>query len=190
MNHVRYRIADCSLGNVLVAATDAGVCALTLGDDPATLVADLRDRFPAVAPGGPDLDDLTEAAVRTVDGPTVGHELPLDVRGTAFQKRVWAELRRIPPGETATYTDIAGRLGQPTAARAVAGACAANPVAVVVPCHRVVRTDGSLSGYRWGVGRKAELLRREQVTSSSTGCRSRNVAGRWRSKPSGSGALS
>jgi AraC family transcriptional regulator of adaptative response/methylated-DNA-[protein]-cysteine methyltransferase len=160
---IRFAVGECSLGSVLVAATGQGVCAILLGDDPEALVRELQDRFPRAELAGGDaaFDQWVAQAVGLVEQPGLGHHLPLDVRGTAFQRRVWETLRQIPPGATATYAQIAERLGRPGAARAVAQACAANPLAVAIPCHRVVRRDASLSGYRWGVERKAELLRRE-----------------------------
>jgi AraC family transcriptional regulator, regulatory protein of adaptative response / methylated-DNA-[protein]-cysteine methyltransferase len=160
---VRFGVGECSLGSVLVAATDAGVCAILLGDDADSLVHDLEDRFPTATITGADadFDRWMAAVVALVDDSRVGLDLPLDVRGTAFQQRVWEALRAIPPGSTATYTEIAAAIGAPTAVRAVAAACAANKVAVAIPCHRVIRTDGSLSGYRWGVDRKRLLLERE-----------------------------
>jgi AraC family transcriptional regulator of adaptative response/methylated-DNA-[protein]-cysteine methyltransferase len=160
---IRFAVAQCSLGALLVAASRKGVCAILMGDDPETLVRELQQRFTSAELVG--ADDTFERWVATVVGflesPGIGLELPLDLRGTAFQQRVWDALRRIPPGETVSYGELARRLGQPRAARAVAQACAANTVAVAVPCHRVVRTDGSLSGYRWGVERKRALLARE-----------------------------
>lgn len=160
---IRFAVGECSLGSVLVAASDQGVCAILLGSDPEVLVRDLQDRFPRaeLAAGDAAFARWVAAAVGLVERPGLGHHLPLDVRGTAFQQRVWEMLRQIPPGTTATYTQIAEQLGRPSAARAVARACAANLLAVAIPCHRVVRRDASLSGYRWGVERKAELLRRE-----------------------------
>ncbi|MFO0852524.1 MAG: bifunctional DNA-binding transcriptional regulator/O6-methylguanine-DNA methyltransferase Ada [Gemmataceae bacterium] len=165
---IRFAVGDSTLGAVLVAATDKGVCAILLGDDPDALARDLQDRFPHadLAPGDAGFDRWVAAAVGLVERPATAFPLPLDVRGTAFQVRVWETLRRIPPGTTASYMAVAERIGRPTAARAVATACAANPLAVAVPCHRVVRTDASLSGYRWGVERKAELLRRERQAIS------------------------
>jgi len=162
---IRFAVGACSLGSVLVAATDQGVCAILLGDDPEALARQLQDSFPraVLSGGGAAFDQWVAQAVGLVEQPGLGHQLPLDVRGTAFQRRVWEMLRQIPPGQTTTYTEIAEKLGQPRAARAVAGACAANTLAVAIPCHRVVRRDASLSGYRWGVERKAELLRREGV---------------------------
>jgi AraC family transcriptional regulator of adaptative response/methylated-DNA-[protein]-cysteine methyltransferase len=165
---IRFAVGECSLGSVLVAASDKGVCAIFLGDDPNALARNLQDRFPKARIVGADatFDRWVAQAVGLVEQPALGLDLPLDIRGTAFQVRVWEALRQIPPGSTASYVEIAERIGQPKAARAVARACAANPIAVAIPCHRVVRTDASLSGYRWGVERKAELLRREQIPSS------------------------
>jgi AraC family transcriptional regulator of adaptative response/methylated-DNA-[protein]-cysteine methyltransferase len=161
---IHFAVGESSLGQVLVAATEKGVCAIFLGDDPAELARELGNRFPhaQIAPAGRDFSNMVARVVRLVEKPAEATDLPLDVRGTAFQVRVWEALRRIPAGRTASYTEVARRIGRPTAARAVAAACAANPIAVAIPCHRVVRTDASLSGYRWGVKRKAELLRRER----------------------------
>lgn len=161
MTAIRWSWHTSSLGDVLIAHSETGVCSVAFGDDPASLLADLRQRFPDAVLGEDDGSAWSAVIGRKIETPAVDMAIPLDLRGTVFQTRVWAELQRIPPGATATYTQIATRIGQPTAARAVARACAANPVAVLVPCHRVVRGDGSLSGYRWGVARKAELLRRE-----------------------------
>ena len=160
---IRFAVGQASLGAVLVAATDKGVCAIMLGDDPEALVRDLQDRFPRAEFEGGDAEfERTVAqAVSLVEAPAQRLDLPLDIRGTAFQQRVWAALRAIPPGKTATYKEIARAIGRPTAVRAVAQACGANPLAVAIPCHRVVRTDGDLSGYRWGVERKRKLLDRE-----------------------------
>jgi len=160
---IRFGVGECSLGSVLVAATDAGVCAILLGDDPEALVHDLENRFrrATLTAGDPAFDRWMSAVVALVDDPRSGHDLPLDVRGTAFQQRVWQALRAIPSGRTATYSDIAAAIGAPTSVRAVAAACAANHLAVAIPCHRVVRTDGSLSGYRRGVDRKRRLLESE-----------------------------
>jgi len=160
---IRFGVGECSLGSVLVATTDAGVCAITLGDDPDALVRNLEDRFPSASLTGVDagFERWMSAVVALVDDPRVGLDLPLDVRGTAFQQRVWQALRAIPVGSTATYSEIAAAIGAPKAVRAVAAACAANKLAVAIPCHRVVRTDRSLSGYRWGVDRKRALLDRE-----------------------------
>jgi AraC family transcriptional regulator of adaptative response/methylated-DNA-[protein]-cysteine methyltransferase len=148
---------------VLVAQSGKGVCAILLGDDPETLVRDLQDRFPrATLVGGDAAFEQTVARViGFVEQPTLGLDLPLDVRGTAFQQRVWQALRAIPAGSTATYAQIAARIGAPSGARAVAQACGANPLAVAIPCHRVVKTDGSDSGYRWGIARKRSLLHKE-----------------------------
>ncbi|MBV8863982.1 MAG: bifunctional DNA-binding transcriptional regulator/O6-methylguanine-DNA methyltransferase Ada [Acidobacteriaceae bacterium] len=160
---IRFAVGECSLGSILVAATGKGICSILLGDDPEVLVRDLHDRFPkAELVAG---DDAFEAWVATtaglVENPKQGFDLPLDVQGTAFQQRVWQALRDIPLGSTASYEEIATKLGTPKAVRAVAGACAANSIAVAIPCHRVVRKDGELSGYHWGVERKRALLERE-----------------------------
>jgi AraC family transcriptional regulator of adaptative response/methylated-DNA-[protein]-cysteine methyltransferase len=160
---IRFAIGECSLGSILVARSDKGVCAILLGDDPDALARDLQDRFPRARLIGGDegFEALVAQVVGFVETPRVGLDLPLDVRGTAFQQRVWQALRDIPAGTTATYLDVAKAIGSPKAVRAVAGACAANAIAVAIPCHRVVRNDGSLSGYRWGVERKAALIARE-----------------------------
>ncbi|PWF45113.1 bifunctional DNA-binding transcriptional regulator/O6-methylguanine-DNA methyltransferase Ada [Massilia glaciei] len=160
---IRFAIGQCSLGAILVAATDKGVCAILMGDDPELLARDLQDRFPQADLRGAEADFEQSIArvVGMVERPDLGLDLPLDVRGTAFQRRVWQALRTIPSGATVSYTELAALVGLPNGARAVAGACAANPVAVAIPCHRVVRTDGGLSGYRWGVERKRALLDRE-----------------------------
>lgn len=160
---IRYAVAPSALGQVLVAATGRGLCAIELGDDPVALAAGLRARFPHAALEGdsPELAAAVRAVVELVERPGRGLELPLDMRGTAFQRRVWAALREIPPGATASYAEVAQRIGQPGAARAVAQACAANTLAVAVPCHRVVRGDGEAGGYRWGGARKRALLARE-----------------------------
>lgn len=160
---IRFAVADCSLGSVLVAATAKGVCAILLGDDPDALVRDLQDRFPKAALTGDDpaFDATVAQAVGLVERPGQAVPLPLDIGGTVFQQRVWQALRAIPAGSTASYGDIARAIGEPAAVRAVARACGANALAVAIPCHRVVRSDGGLSGYRWGVERKRELLTRE-----------------------------
>ncbi len=160
---IRFAVGQCSLGAVLVAATGKGIAAITLGDDPDPLVRDLQDRFPAavLVGGDPGFEATVAAVVGFVEAPRTGLDLPLDIRGTAFQERVWQVLRSIPAGTTLTYAQVAERLGTPKAVRAVAGACAANAIAVAIPCHRVVRTGGDLSGYRWGVARKRALLARE-----------------------------
>src|SRR5436305_5088518 len=160
---IRFAIGECALGAILVAATDKGVCAITLGDDPQNLVRAFQDDFPKaqLVGGDKDFERIVAAAVGLVDGSPSEFKLPLDVRGTAFQQRVWQALRDIPVGKTASYSEIAAKIGAPASVRAVAGACASNRIAVAIPCHRVVRTDGSLSGYRWGVERKRALLQRE-----------------------------
>jgi AraC family transcriptional regulator of adaptative response/methylated-DNA-[protein]-cysteine methyltransferase len=161
---IRFAIGQCSLGAILVAQSQRGICAITLGDDPDLLVRLLQDRFPkaTLIGGDPAFERLVAQVVGLVEAPQHGLSLPLDVRGTAFQQRVWQALRAIPPGTTVSYAELAQRIGAPTAVRAVAGACAANAIAVAIPCHRVVRTDGNLSGYRWGVERKRALLERER----------------------------
>ena len=160
---IRFAVGECSLGSILVARSERGVCAILLGDDPDKLARSLQDQFPrAVLIGGdPAFEALVAAVVGMVESPGIGLSLPLDIRGTAFQQRVWDALRRIPAGTTATYTDVARLIGAPAAVRAVARACASNVLAVAIPCHRVVRNDGALSGYRWGVERKRALLDRE-----------------------------
>lgn len=161
---IRFAVAQCRLGALLVAATEVGLCAISLGDDPEALVHELEDRFHgAELVGGDDaFEDLVARVVTLVEAPTAPCDLPLDIRGTAFQERVWQALRNIPPGETVSYSQLAERIGRPRAVRAVASACAANVLAVAIPCHRVVRTDGSLSGYRWGIERKRTLLELER----------------------------
>jgi AraC family transcriptional regulator of adaptative response/methylated-DNA-[protein]-cysteine methyltransferase len=160
---IRFAIGECSLGSILVASSDRGVCAILLGDDPDALARDLQDRFPQanLIGGDAEFEQLVAKVVGFVEAPAVGLDLPLDVRGTAFQQRVWQALREIPVGSTASYSDIANRIGSPHAVRAVAQACGANTLAVAIPCHRVVRNDGALSGYHWGVERKRALLERE-----------------------------
>lgn len=164
---IRFGVGDCSLGAILVAATAQGVCAILLGDDADALVRDVQDRFPGAdfIGGDREFEQWMAHVVGLVDAggdaDAMAAALPLDIRGTAFQQRVWEALRAIPPGSTASYTQIAERLGLPRAARAVAQACAANALAVAIPCHRVVRSDGALSGYRWGIERKRRLLERE-----------------------------
>ena len=160
---IRFAVGECSLGAILVAATDKGICAILLGRDPDALARELQDRFPkaALIGGEAGFEGWVARVVGLVEAPGIGLDLPLDLRGTAFQQRVWRALTEIPPGSTASYAAIAKKIGAPKAARAVAQACAANPVAVAIPCHRVVREDGSLSGYRWGVERKRALLERE-----------------------------
>lgn len=160
---IRFAVGETSLGAILVAQSDKGICAITLGDDPDELVRDLQDRFPKANLIGGDkgFENLVARVVGFVEAPRIGLDLPLDIRGTAFQERVWQALRQIPAGETVSYADIARRIGEPKAVRAVAQACGANKIAVAIPCHRVVRNDGALSGYRWGVERKRALLEKE-----------------------------
>ncbi len=160
---IRFAIGECSLGAILVAQSERGVCAILMGDDPRALVHDLQDQFASaeLVGGDPAFERLVAQVVGLVEAPARSLALPLDVRGTAFQQRVWAALRDIPAGATASYAEVARRIGAPKSARAVAQACGANPLAVAIPCHRVVRTDGALSGYRWGVQRKRTLLDRE-----------------------------
>jgi AraC family transcriptional regulator of adaptative response/methylated-DNA-[protein]-cysteine methyltransferase len=162
---IRSAIRECWLGSILVATTERGICAILLGDDPATLLRDLEDRFPKARRVGCDhaLERLTAKVVDFIEAPGQAVDLPLDVRGTAFQQRVWQALRAIPAGSTASYGEIARRIGAPKEAYAVGEACAANMIAVAIPCHRVVRKDGALAGYRWGFRRKRALLERERV---------------------------
>lgn len=160
---IRFAVGQCALGALLVAASDTGVCEIALHEDPEQLVRNLQDRFKAARLIGADreFEQWMAAVVGFVENPSVGLHLPLDVRGTAFQRRVWEALQEIPVGTTVTYTDIAERIGSPRSVRAVARACATNNIALAIPCHRVVRTDGSLAGYRWGIERKRELIERE-----------------------------
>lgn len=160
---IRFAVGQCSLGAILVAQSQRGICAILLGDDPDLLVRDLQDLFrkASLVGGDADFERLVANVVGFIEAPAIGLNLPLDVRGTAFQERVWQALREIPPGATASYAEIAARIGSPKAVRAVAQACGANHIAVAIPCHRVIRRDGDISGYRWGVERKRELLKRE-----------------------------
>ncbi|KTT13361.1 6-O-methylguanine DNA methyltransferase [Pseudomonas oryzihabitans] len=162
---IRFAVGQSSLGAILVAQSQRGICSILLGDDPDLLVRDLQDRFPKAEIIGCDgeFEQLIAQVVGFVEDPSIGLNLPLDVQGTVFQERVWLALRDIPPGITVSYTEIAERIGSPKSVRAVAKACASNMIAVAIPCHRVVRRDGDLCGYRWGVERKRELLRRESV---------------------------
>lgn len=157
---IRFAIGECALGAIVVAQSARGICAILLGDDADELARDLQDRFPRanLIGGDANFEELVAKVVGFVEAPGLGLDLPLDVRGTAFQQRVWQALREIPAGQTASYTEIAKRIGAPSAVRAVAQACAANALAVAIPCHRVVRNDGGLSGYRWRVERKRALL--------------------------------
>jgi AraC family transcriptional regulator, regulatory protein of adaptative response / methylated-DNA-[protein]-cysteine methyltransferase len=160
---IRFAVGECSLGSVLVASSEKGVCAISLGDDPDALVRDLQDQFPKARLIGGDkkFERMVAQVIGFIEAPKTGLDLPLDVRGTAFQQKVWRTLREIPAGSTVSYTEIAERIGAPKAVRAVAQACASNHIAVAIPCHRVLRHDGDLSGYRWGVQRKSALLARE-----------------------------
>lgn len=182
---IRFAVGACSLGAILVAKSAKGICAILLGDDPEALVRDLDDRFPrAVLIGGDaEFEELVAKVVGFVEAPRLGLDLPLDLRGTAFQQRVWQALQAIPPGSTASYAEIAAGIGAAKAVRAVAAACAANPLAVAIPCHRVVRSDGALCGYRWGVARKRALLDRE---ATGGGCGPVSGRGRDARPPSGS----
>jgi AraC family transcriptional regulator, regulatory protein of adaptative response / methylated-DNA-[protein]-cysteine methyltransferase len=161
---IYFAVGQCSMGNILAAQTERGVCAILIGDNAEQLVHDLQDRFPKATLVGdaPAYHDLVAKVVGLVESPKTGLGLPLDIQGTAFQKRVWNALQQIPAGTTATYTEIATSIGMPKAVRAVAQACGANSLAIAIPCHRVIRNDGSLSGYRWGVERKRTLLQREK----------------------------
>lgn len=164
-SEIRFAVGRSSLGEILVAASERGICAILMGDDAAALVRELQDRFSRATLIGGDagFEQLVAKVVGFVEAPRLGLDLPLDVRGTAFQQRVWEALREIPAGLTVSYSEVARRIGAPRAVRAVASAVAANALAVAIPCHRVVRTDGSLSGYRWGVERKRALIEREAV---------------------------
>ena len=164
-HEIRFAIGACTLGAILVAATRRGVCAILLGDDPEALAHDLERRFPRAQLVGadPEFEQLVAQVVGLVEQPRIGTRLPLDIRGTAFQQRVWKALTRIPAGKTASYAEIASRIGAPRAVRAVAQACAANALAVAIPCHRVVRESGEMGGYRWGMERKEALLEMESA---------------------------
>jgi AraC family transcriptional regulator of adaptative response/methylated-DNA-[protein]-cysteine methyltransferase len=156
---IRWTTAETELGTMLLAATERGICRLSFDEDE----QDLRSRFPeaVIQPGGEAMADLAQRAVAAVNAPEKPHELPLDVRGTAFQQAVWRELTRIPPGETLSYAALAARAGKPGAARAAGSACGANQLAVLIPCHRARRGDGSLGGFAYGLPRKERLLKRE-----------------------------
>lgn len=168
---IRFAVGQCSLGSILVAATSIGVCAILLGDDAQALVDDLAVRFSKgqLVGGDSDFEGWVARVVGFVERPWIGLDLPLDIQGTAFQQRVWSALTAIPAGETRSYAELAQAIGAPTASRAVASACAANKLAVAIPCHRVVRKDGGLSGYRWGVERKAALLAKESQNAGAPG---------------------
>ncbi len=162
---ILFAIGECSLGSVLVACSKIGVCAILLGDEPEQLLQDLQDRFPNAELLGGDtaFEGLVAQVVGFIDNREAKFELPLDIQGTAFQERVWRALCLIPAGTTATYAEIAQAIGAPNSHRAVAQACGANKIAIAIPCHRVVRSDGSLSGYRWGIERKRSLLTAEDA---------------------------
>jgi AraC family transcriptional regulator of adaptative response/methylated-DNA-[protein]-cysteine methyltransferase len=161
---IRFAVGECSLGAILVAATARGLCAVSLGDDPQALVEEVQQRFPKARLVGGDrkFEHWVARVVGFVESPRIELDLPLDIRGTAFQQRVWQALREVPPGHTVSYAQVARRIGAPAAVRAVAQACGANAIAVAIPCHRVIRHDGNLSGYRWGVERKRALLDKER----------------------------
>jgi len=161
---IRYGVTSCSLGQVIVAATERGICAILFGDEDNSLRHQVQEQFPkaTLVQAGPDFQQLLAEVVRVVDTPDSNCHLPLDIQGTAFQQRVWSILREIKPGETLTYSEVAMRMGTPRAVRAVAGACGANKLAVAIPCHRVIGKNGSLTGYRWGLERKEQLLKKEK----------------------------
>jgi len=169
-DHLRYTTGHCRLGGLLLAASDAGIAAILLGDGDEAMIADLQQRFPTATlePDTAGLDRDMQALLRYVDHPLGKLDLqqPLAAHGSAFQKKVWAELAKVPAGQTITYAELARRVGNPAAVRAVAGACAANPLAIVVPCHRVLRSNGGISGYRWGVQRKLQLIELERQLAS------------------------
>lgn len=164
---IRFAVGQCELGAILVAQSAKGICAISMGDDPEALMLDLQQRFSKakLVAGDAEFELLVARVVGFIEAPQIGFELPLDIRGTAFQQRVWKALQRIPVGETVSYSQLATMIDAPSAVRAVAGACAANKIAVAIPCHRVVRNDGAISGYRWGVERKRALLEKEGATS-------------------------
>ncbi len=161
--NIAFATGKCSLGPVLVARSERGICAILLGDDPQQLIKDLSGRFPSakIRRDETEFKGALGNVIQLVDSPQKAIDLPLDIRGTAFQRRVWQALRKIPAGSTATYSDISKSIGDPKSVRAVARACAENPIAVAIPCHRVIAKDGSLAGYRWGLERKRKLLDRE-----------------------------
>ncbi len=168
---IRFAVGECSLGSILVAATETGVCAILLGDEPEPLIRDLERRFPRAMLIGADegFERVVATVIGFVETPALGLHLPLDVRGTTFQQRVWRALTALPPGTTASYAEIAAAIGVPGAVRAVGSACGANALAVAIPCHRVVRSDGALSSYRWGIARKRTLLQREGTQQAGEG---------------------
>ena len=161
---LRYAVGKSTLGCVLVASSDKGIAAILIGDSPSVLAEELRSGFPSALLRSRRDDGLVNRVVTLIEEPSVTFDLPLDVRGTPFQQKVWTALRKIPVGVTTTYSDLAARIGDPKAVRAVASACASNKLAVAIPCHRVLRSDGSLSGYRWGVQRKRSLIEREAAS--------------------------
>jgi AraC family transcriptional regulator of adaptative response/methylated-DNA-[protein]-cysteine methyltransferase len=165
---LRFAIGACSLGAILTASSAKGIAAILLGDEPEALLRELQDSFPNARFIGADsgYEAMVAKIVGMVEAPHLAADLPLDIRGTAFQQRVWQALMQIPAGTTATYAEIAASIGAPSASRAVAGACAANRLAVAIPCHRVVRTDGAISGYRWGIDRKRRLIKTEAASST------------------------
>ncbi|NIL04665.1 bifunctional DNA-binding transcriptional regulator/O6-methylguanine-DNA methyltransferase Ada [Yersinia mollaretii] len=167
---LRFAVGESALGAILMAKSELGICAILLGDSPAPLVQQLQDKFPQaeLIGGDAEFEQWFAQVVGLVEAPQFGLDLPLDIQGTAFQQRVWQALREIPAGETASYADIAAKMGSPKSMRAVAGACAANILAIAIPCHRVIRQDGSLSGYRWGIDRKKRLLEKEGVVVTAT----------------------
>ncbi|MBX9901349.1 MAG: methylated-DNA--[protein]-cysteine S-methyltransferase, partial [Burkholderiaceae bacterium] len=161
---IHYAVHECALGQVIIAATERGICAIEFGDKADELIASLRERFShaTLMLAEDQMQAYAEQILQSISQPDSLAALPLDLQGTMFQQRVWQALRTIPPGQTLSYTALAEKIGQPNAARAVASACAANQIALAIPCHRIVRSDGSLSGYRWGVARKAALLKLEK----------------------------
>jgi AraC family transcriptional regulator, regulatory protein of adaptative response / methylated-DNA-[protein]-cysteine methyltransferase len=167
---IQFAVGECFMGSILVAKTGKGICAISLGEDPQALVEDLQDRFPkaALVRDVAEFERLVAQVVAFVESPGIGLNLPLDIRGTAFQKRVWKALQKIPAGHTVSYAQVARRIGKPGAIRAVAQACGTNVLAVAIPCHRAIRSDGELSGYRWGVERKRALLSREALQLSAS----------------------
>ncbi|MBE0583112.1 MAG: methylated-DNA--[protein]-cysteine S-methyltransferase, partial [Desulfofustis sp.] len=166
---IRFACAPCFLGWMAVATTDHGICAIELGDDRQAVSAQLRHHFPKaeLEEAGPEFSTVVAEVIALLETPPRTVDLPLDIQGTAFQQQVWQVLRQIPPGSTLSYGEVARRLGRPRAVRAVAGACAANKLAVVVPCHRVIGSDGALSGFRWGIKRKRTLLQRESAATET-----------------------
>lgn len=169
-SQIKFALGQCKLGHILVAQSAIGICAIALGDCPEQLIIELQDQFPKaeLMGGDHDFEQLVAQVVGFIEAPETGQNLPLDIQGTAFQQRVWQALQKIPVGQTASYADIAQLIGLPKAVRAVANACAANKIAIAIPCHRVVRQDGHVSGYRWGIVRKRQLLAHEKTVQQST----------------------